>query len=102
MSLRGAERVTNNILRSGLQVAIKKAGLDGFRLHDCRRSWATSLAMAGVPLRAIQKLGGWRLPEIAKRYAAVIPASKERAARALDRIFSPTPATSPQQEASGH
>jgi integrase len=95
--LRGDEPVSKHVLRDGFDAAVKKAGLDGFRLHDCRHTWATHLAMDGLPLRTLQELGGWRRPEMVQRYAAVTPASRQRAAAALNRIFGSTPATSPQQ-----
>ena len=95
--LRGEEPVSKKILRSGFEAAVKKASLDGFRLHDCRHSWATALAMAGVPLRTLMVLGGWRRIEQVQRYAAVTPQSLEEAARMVNRVFKPTPATAPQQ-----
>src|SRR4029077_12399738 len=93
--LRGSDAVTNKTLRVGFEAAIEKAGLKGFRLHDCRHTWATHLAMAGVPLRTLQELGGWRRPEMVQRYAAVTPASKERAREAHNQILVPTPTTLP-------
>lgn len=95
--LRGEEPVTNKILRSGFEAAVRKASLDGFRLHDCRHSWATALAMAGVPLRTLMVLGGWRRIEQVQRYAAVTPQSLDEAARTVNRVFKATPATVPQQ-----
>ncbi|HEV8337261.1 MAG TPA: site-specific integrase [Candidatus Polarisedimenticolia bacterium] len=68
-----------------------------FRFHDLRHTWATHLAMDGLPLRTLQELGGWRRPEMVQRYAAVSPASKEQAAQALDRIF-PVPPQDPHQK----
>lgn len=99
--LRGDELVTIHVLRDGFNAARDKAGLAGFRLHDCRHSWATELAMAGTPLRTLMTLGGWRRIEQVQRYAAVTPQSLEQAAKAVNGIFKPTPATSPQQETSG-
>lgn len=38
-------------------------------VHCWRHSWASSLAMAGVDLITIQKLGGWKSLDMVKRYA---------------------------------
>jgi len=99
--LRGDQPVTKKVLRSGFEAAVKQAGLDGFLLHDCRHSWATAMAMAGTPLRTLMVLGGWRRIEQVQRYAAVTPESLEEAARTMDRILQPTPATGQSGWASG-
>jgi integrase len=50
--------------------ALHAAGLVGsFRFHDTRHTWASRLAMAGVDLYQIQKLGGWAGPAMVQRYA---------------------------------
>lgn len=38
------------------------------RTHTARRSAATNLAMQGVPLDFIAKLGGWKKLEVLKKY----------------------------------
>jgi len=95
---RDSEPVTAKVLRSGFEAAVTKAKIAGFRFHDLRHTWATHLAMDGLPMRTLQELGGWKRPEMVQRYAAVSPASKERAAEALDRIFSSPPPDPHQQK----
>ena len=95
--VRGDQPVTNDVLRWAFDSTVKKAGLTDFRFHDLRHTWATHLAMDGLPLRTLQELGGWRRPEMVQRYAAVTPASKEAAAASIERVFGASPATSPQQ-----
>lgn len=53
----------------GWKTALKKAGLQGFRRHDLRHTFASHHAMAGTPLQALQELGGWRSAAIIQRYA---------------------------------
>jgi integrase len=48
-----------------------------------RHTFASRLAMAGVPLRAIQELGGWRSLHIVERYAHLSP---EHQADAIERL----------------
>lgn len=51
--------------------ATKAAGLDGFRWHDLRHTWASWHVMNGTPLVVLQELGGWSSPEMVRRYAHV-------------------------------
>lgn len=49
--------------------ALKKAGIEGFRWHDLRHTWASWHAQKGTPLFAIQEAGGWKSPQMVRRYA---------------------------------
>lgn len=49
--------------------ALKRAGVENFRWHDWRHTWASWLAQEGVPLSVLQELGGWSTGEMVKRYA---------------------------------
>lgn len=49
--------------------ALKRAGIENFRWHDQRHTWATLHAQAGTPMHVLQELGGWASPEMVKRYA---------------------------------
>ncbi|MBL6750191.1 MAG: site-specific integrase [Nevskia sp.] len=49
--------------------AVKRAGLQDFRWHDLRHTWASRHAQAGTPLNVLQELGGWRSHEMVLRYA---------------------------------
>lgn len=55
--------------------ALKRAGLEGFRWHDLRHTWASHHAMNGTPLQALQTLGGWSDPKMVRRYAHFSPES---------------------------
>ena len=39
--------------------ALKRAGIEDFRWHDLRHTWATWHAQAGTPELVLQRLGGW-------------------------------------------
>src|SRR4029077_20587786 len=49
--------------------ALKRAGIENFRWHDLRHTWASWHVQGGTPLYALQELGGWQSTEIVRRYA---------------------------------
>ena len=57
--------VNNNAWRA----ALKRAGIQDFRWHDLRHTWASWHAQNGTPLNVLQELGGWESVEMVRRYA---------------------------------
>ncbi|CAK0745506.1 integrase [Gammaproteobacteria bacterium] len=49
--------------------ALKRAGIEEFRWHDLRHTWASWHVQAGTPLYVLKELGGWGSMEMALRYA---------------------------------
>ena len=49
--------------------ALAKAGIEDFRRHDMRHTWASMMVQSGVPDNVIQKLGAWETPKMVQRYA---------------------------------
>lgn len=49
--------------------ALKRAGIENFRWHDLRHTWASWHIQQGTPLYVLQELGGWAGPEMVQRYA---------------------------------
>jgi integrase len=49
--------------------ALARAGINAFRWHDLRHTWASWHVMGGTPLHALQELGGWESVEMVRRYA---------------------------------
>lgn len=49
--------------------ALKKAGLENFRWHDLRHTWASIMRQGGVGLDVLQELGGWKQSRMVQRYA---------------------------------
>lgn len=47
--------------------AVKRAGLEDFRWHDLRHTWASWHAQAGTPLNVEQEMAGWKSKEMAQR-----------------------------------
>lgn len=49
--------------------ALTRAGIQDFRWHDLRHTWASWHIQQGTPLYVLQELGGWAGPEMVQRYA---------------------------------
>lgn len=66
---------------------LKKAGIEDFRFHDLRHTWASWLIQSGVPLSALQEMGGWECIEMVRRYAHLAPNHLTEHARKIDLLF---------------
>lgn len=64
---------------------LKSAGIENFRWHDLRHTWASWHVQNGTPLFALQELGGWESPEMVRRYAHL---SADHLAPYADRLCS--------------
>jgi len=65
--------------------ALRRLGIEDFRWHDLRHTWASWHVQSGTPLHVLQELGGWETAEMVRRYAHL---SSEHLAQYVDR-FSP-------------
>jgi len=69
------------------QSAKKRAGIEDFRWHDLRHTWATWQRQAGTPTHELQRLGGWRTGAMVERYAHLAPDHLIAAATRLDSVL---------------
>jgi integrase len=67
--------------------ALKRAGIEDFRWHDLRHTWATWQRQAGTPTHELQRLGGWRTGAMVERYAHLAPDHLAIAAKRLDSVL---------------
>lgn len=49
--------------------ALVRAGIENFRWHDLRHTWASWHVQAGTPIHVLQTLGGWSDVRMVQRYA---------------------------------
>lgn len=49
--------------------ALGRAGIENFRWHDLRHTWASWHIQGGTPLNVLQELGGWASYSMVQRYA---------------------------------
>lgn len=67
--------------------ALERAGIEDFRWHDLRHTWATWQRQAGTPTHELQRLGGWKTAAMVDRYAHVAPDNLAQAASRLNAVF---------------
>lgn len=58
-------------IKTGFNAACRRAGIEDFRPHDCRHTWATWHYGANRDIAALMRLGGWRSTAMVLRYAHV-------------------------------
>jgi integrase len=54
--------------------ALTRAGIENFRWHDLRHTWASWLIQKGTPLYVVQEMGAWESEGMVRRYAHLAPA----------------------------
>ena len=55
--------------------ALKRVGIEDFRWHDLRHTWASWLAQRGTPSKVLQEMGAWESEGMVRRYAHLAPAN---------------------------
>lgn len=65
--------------------ALETSGIENFRFHDLRHTFATRLAQRGVDIYKVQRLLGHKSPAMTQRYAHHSPESLRDGVEVLDR-----------------
>jgi integrase len=88
-------------LKISFKDACTKAGIEGFRFHDLRHTYASHLAMRGVHLRALQELLGHKTIQMTQRYSHLSPEHLQGAVKLLDDIIPPAADAQGEEKAEG-
>ena len=67
--------------------ALVRAGIDDFKWHDLRHTWASWHVQNGTSLQELQQLGGWVNYEMVLRYAHLSSENLKRAAERIQDTF---------------
>ena len=68
--------------------AVRRAGIEDFRFHDLRHTFASHLIMKGASLKEVQELLGHADIKMTMRYAHLAQENKRNAVRLLDSLGS--------------
>jgi integrase len=71
--------------KSSFDKARENSGVEDFRFHDLRHTFASRLVQGGVPLYDVMHLTGHKSLEMVQRYAHLAPEFQEAAIAVLDR-----------------
>lgn len=72
---------------SAWERSLRRAGIENFRFHDLRHTWASWHVMSGTSLQELMELGGWKSYEMVLRYAHLAPEHLSQAARRIERAW---------------
>jgi len=78
--------------------ALKRAGIENFRWHDLRHTWASWHRRAGTPTHELQRLGSWRTARMVERYAHLAPDDLAQAAVRIDPLLGVYDFATPEKE----
>ena len=71
-------------MKTTFDKARQKTGLNDFRFHDLRHTFASRLVQKGVPIYEVMHLKGYKSLVMVQRYAHLVPDYQSRAIAALN------------------
>jgi integrase len=79
-------RPFDNANTAAFKKALKRAGIDDFRFHDLRHTWASWMIQNGVDEYQLQQLGGWLDPKMVRKYAHLSDSQLGKSAGVIDVV----------------
>ena len=76
---------------------LKKTGIENFRFHDLRHTFASRLAMKSIDINMIRELLGHKSLNMTLRYSHLSPSHKKKAVEILDFEQQSVPCSSPNE-----
>ena len=80
------------------RAALKRAGIEDFRWHDLRHTWASWLIQHGTPMYVVQEMGAWESEGMVRRYAHLAPAHLAVHAEVIAGLLGGTELAQPAKE----
>lgn len=78
-------------VRRSFETALRRSGIQDFRFHDLRHTFASNLVMEGVDIMTVKELMGHKDLTMTLRYTHLAPNHKTKAVNILDRVLSLNP-----------
>ena len=82
----GGNRLSATTVQHSFQRTCRKAGIQDFRFHDLRHTFASWMIQKGVSLYEVQRLLGHKTGEMTRRYAHLAPDNLRTAVNSLNDI----------------
>lgn len=79
--------LNGNMVSMAFRRACKKAGIEDFRFHDLRHTFASHLSMSGSNQRTVQQLLGHKDARMTTRYSHLSEKHLHHAVEVLDRVY---------------
>ena len=79
------EPIKWGLTNSAWHTALRTAGIEDFRFHDLRHTWASWHRQAGTSCDELKELGGWKSREMVDRYAKYATTHLAEAAKRIER-----------------
>lgn len=76
-------------INRSFQASLKKAGIEDFRFHDLRHTFASHFVMRGGPLKDLQEILGHKSLTMTMRYAHLSQEHKKKAVNLLNGLTAP-------------
>jgi integrase len=80
------------------RTALDRAGIDNFRWHDLRHTWASWHVQHGTPAYVVQEMGAWESAGMVRRYAHLAPANLRQHAEVVSGLLNGTNTAQPGNE----